>query len=85
MGIVGSYVGWIRERSRPCSHLTALRNNDILHWLPLWVRYCPRILNLGDNVHAFDDVPKDDVLAVQVRGAILCSDDEELRTVGIRT
>jgi len=62
-----------------------LRNSDILHWLSFWVRYCPCILNLGDNVHAFNDISEDNVLAVQVRGAVLRSDDEELGTVGIGT
>lgn len=56
-----------------------------MHWLSFRVGYCSRILDLGDNVHAFDDVAKDNVLAVQMRGAILRSDDEELGTIGVGT
>jgi hypothetical protein len=62
-----------------------LCNGNVLHWLSFRVRYCSRVLNLGDNVHALDDIPKDNVLAVQVGGAILGGDDEELGTIGVRT
>jgi hypothetical protein len=66
-----------------CSHLTALCNGDILHWLSFRIRYCSRVFNLGDNIHAFDDIPEDYVLAVQVGCAILRSNDEELGTIGV--
>lgn len=51
------------------SHLTTLSNDNVLCRLALGVSYCSCVLNLGDHVHAIDDVAKDDVLAVQVGSA----------------
>lgn len=67
-------------RSRT-SHLTALRDHDILYRLALWVCNSPCVLDFRDNVHAFDDVAKDDVLAVQMRCSVFGGDNEELTTI----
>jgi hypothetical protein len=46
------------------SHLSTLRDGNVLHWLTFWVRYRPCILNLRDDVHAFNNVAEDDMLAI---------------------
>jgi hypothetical protein len=66
-------------------HLTALRNDKVLHWFAFRVGDSACVLDLGDNIHALNDVAKDDVLAVQVRCSVLGSDDEELAAVGVGT
>lgn len=48
------------------SHLTTLSDYDVLCRFAFRVRYCPRVLDLGDNVHAIDDVAEDDMLTVQM-------------------
>lgn len=74
-GIKPSHV-WAR-----LSHLTTLRNSDILQ------RFIPsistRILNLPNRVHPINDLPKDDMLAVQMRGH--SRSDEELGAVAVGT
>ncbi len=62
-------------------HLTTLGNHDVLYGLPFWICKRSRVLNFGNNVHAFDDIAKDDVLAIQVGCSMLCGDDEELAAV----
>jgi hypothetical protein len=77
-----------RDGSRfrsPFSHLSALCNDNVLRRLAFGVGYRPRVLDLGDHVHAFNHIAKDDVFAVQVRCAALRGDDEELTTVGVGT
>jgi hypothetical protein len=65
------------------SHLTALRDDNVLEGLALWIGHCPRVLDLGHDVHTVDDGAENDVLTVEMRGPALRSDDEELRTVGV--
>jgi len=62
-------------------HLTALGDGNVLDWLSFWVCKSPGVLNLGDHVHAFDDVAEDNMLPVQMRCPMLGCDDEELATV----
>jgi hypothetical protein len=69
----------------PFSHLATLRNDNVLCWLAFWVRDGTCVLDLGDHVHALDNVPEDDVLAVQMRRSALGRDDEELATIRVRT
>ena len=66
------------------SHLTTLRNGNILNRLALGLCQGARILNFGDYVHAVDDIAKDDVLAVQMGRSVLGCDDEELASIGMR-
>jgi hypothetical protein len=66
-----------------CSHLTALSNDNVLGRLAFWVGHGPCVLDLGDDVHAFDDVAEDDVLAIQMWCAALCCDDEELAAIRV--
>jgi hypothetical protein len=68
-----------------CSHLTALRNDNVLRRLALRVGDGARVLNLVHHVHAIDDIAKYNVLAVEMGGAALGCDDEELATVGVGT
>lgn len=63
------------------SHLTALRDHNVLHWLAFWVRDSPCVLDLCDNVHPLDDIAEDDVLAIEMGCSMLCSDDEELAAI----
>jgi hypothetical protein len=67
------------------SHLTTLSYYDILCRLAFRIRYCPRVLDLGDNVHAVNDVAEDDVLTVQMGRARLWGNDEELAAIGVGT
>lgn len=46
--------------------------------------YCSCVFNLGDNIHAINDIAEDNVLAVQVRCPILGSDNEELAPICVR-
>lgn len=62
-------------------HFTTLRDHYILHWLPLWIREGPCVLDLGDHVHALNDIAEDDVFAIQVGCPMLRSNDEELAAV----
>lgn len=64
-------------------HFTTLRNHNVLRWLAFRVGHGPRVLNLGDNIHAFDDITKDYMLAVQMRSSAVGGNDEELAAVGI--
>jgi hypothetical protein len=48
----------------PFSHLATLGNDNVLCWLAFWVRDGTCVLDLGDHVHALDNVPEDDVLSV---------------------
>jgi hypothetical protein len=64
-------------------HLAALRDDKVLHRLAFGVGESACVLNLGDNVHALNDVAKDDMLAVQVGCPVLGGDDEELAAVGV--
>lgn len=73
------------DREHSCSHLTALSNYNVLCRLAFRISYRPCIFNLGNHVHAIDDVAEDDVLAVEMGSAGLCCDDEELAAVGIWT
>ena len=66
--------------SATASHLTALDDGNVLNGL---VGRSPGVLDLGDDVHAFDDLAKDDVLAIEVGRAGLGRDDEELAAVGV--
>jgi hypothetical protein len=68
-----------------CSHLTALRNDNVLRRLALRVGDGARVLNLVHHVHAIDDIAKHNVLAVEMGGAALGCDDEELAAVGVGT
>jgi hypothetical protein len=63
------------------SHLTTLRDRNVLYWLALWVCNSPCVLDLRDDVHALYDIAKDDVLAVQMRCPVFGGDDEELAAV----
>lgn len=64
-----------------CLHFTTLRDYNILYWLSFWTCDGPCVLNLRNNVHAFDDVTKHDMLAVQVGRAMLSCDDEKLAAI----
>ncbi len=44
------------------SHFAALRNNNVLNW-PAFPDYAS-ILNLGDDVHSFDDTTKHNVFVI---------------------
>lgn len=46
------------------SHLPTLRDDNILSRLAFGICYCPGVFDLGDHIHALDDVTKNDVLAV---------------------
>lgn len=58
------------------SHLAALRDADVLRRL---LAHRARILDLAHDIHAVDDLAKDDVLAVEKRRRH--GGDEELTTV----
>lgn len=62
-------------------HLTTLRNHDVLKRLSLRVRNGPGILNFGDNIHTFNDMAENDMLAIEMGRAVLCGDDKELAAV----
>ena len=62
-------------------HFTALGDHNVLHWLSFRVRDSSCVLNLCDNVHTFDNIAEDDMLAIQVRCSMLCGDDEELAAI----
>lgn len=74
---LGSCLTW------PNLHFTTLCNRDILYWLALGVCLCSSVLNLGNDVHTFDYLAKNDVLAVEMGCASRGGDDEELATVCI--
>jgi hypothetical protein len=48
----------------PFSHLSTLRDDNVLRRLPFGIGYRPRVLDLGDHVHTFNHIAKDDVFAV---------------------
>lgn len=58
--------------------LTAINNLD---WLDWFATRCSSSFNLADNVHAFNNTAKNDVLAIQPRS--LGSAEEELASVGV--
>lgn len=66
--------------ANPHSHLTTLRNNHIL--IRLIILPNPHILNLPHNIHALHDLPKNNMLAIQMRRR--STSDEELRPIRIR-
>jgi hypothetical protein len=61
-----------------------LRNDNVLCRLAFWIRKGACVFDLGDYVHALDDVSEDDVLAIQMRRSALRRDDEELAAIGVR-
>lgn len=63
------------------SHLTTLRDNNLLHWLSFRVGNSSCVFDLRHDIHAFDDITENDMLAVQMGRPVLCSDDEELATI----
>lgn len=67
-----------------CSHLTTLRDGNVLRRLAFGIGHCPGVLDLDDHVHAFNDIAEDDVFAIQVGCAAFGGNDEELTTVGVR-
>jgi len=64
-------------------HLAALGNGNVLNRLSFGVGCCSRILNLGYDVHAFNDIAKHNVLTVQMRCSTLGRDDEELTSIRV--
>jgi hypothetical protein len=60
----GRSFGSVKAAAFLRSHLSTLRNGNILHWLSFWICDRPRVLNLRDDVHALNNVTEDDVLAV---------------------
>jgi hypothetical protein len=48
----------------PFSHLSTLRDDNVLRRLPFGIGYRPRVLDLGDHVHTLNHIAKDDVFAV---------------------
>ena len=62
-------------------HLTALRDHNVLNWLSFRICNSPRVLDFRNHIHTFNDIAKDNMLAVQMRCTMLCSDDEELATI----
>jgi hypothetical protein len=45
-------------------HLTTLRDHNVLHRLAFWVCNGSCVLDLCDNIHAFNNITEDDMLAV---------------------
>lgn len=74
-----TYTAWFAQVQ--ALHLATLRDHDVLHGLSLWVCDGPRVLDLGDNVHTFNDVTENNVLAVQMGCSMFCCDDEELAAI----
>jgi hypothetical protein len=60
-----------------------LSNGNILYRLAFWMSYSPSVFNLCDNIHAFYDVAKNDMFSIEMRRAVLSSNDEELAAVCI--
>jgi hypothetical protein len=48
----------------PFSHLSTLRDDNVLRRLPFGIGYRPRVLDLGDHVHTLNHIPKYDVFAI---------------------
>jgi hypothetical protein len=60
-----SILPWPSMMRHPSySHLTTLGNDNVLCWLAFWVRQSACVLDLGNDVHAVDDISEDNVLAV---------------------